>query len=253
MPPRLLVPRVLPAALSVRPKPPRVALIHPQGMRSRLPNLGDYLSCFIQAPPNEFKEHKRTVVFSAVLTGQSWGQSCSGLQSSVTQTALRRSAKAPLPLDTDHSHPTARSSSPNKTSACHSPNHLQADHRGGGHTNMPETPTLPTNVSPRTKRRHVTHPTTCKQTIGEEGTPTCPRKTASRERQSATPATTAPLPERQQHNLIQGPDRNIVRVNSLHAPELTAETTLPGKPNGLLPGTAERSTLPPQMRTGTTL
>jgi hypothetical protein len=138
MPPRLLVPRVLPAALSVRPKPPRVALIHPQGMRSRLPNLGDYLSCFIQAPPNEFKEHKRTVVFSAVLTGQSWGQSCSGLQSSVTQTALRRSAKAPLPLDTDHSHPTARSSSPNKTSACHSPNHLQADHRGGGHTNMPE-------------------------------------------------------------------------------------------------------------------
>jgi len=54
------------------------------------------LSYFIQAPPDEFKEHRRFVTFPAVLTDQSWGQSCSGVQGSDMQIARRQFTTASL-------------------------------------------------------------------------------------------------------------------------------------------------------------
>jgi hypothetical protein len=79
-----------------------------------------------------------------------------------------------------------------------------------------------------------------------------PEKNNKRERQSALPTTTAPLPERQRYNPIRRSDRYTVRVNSLHAPAQTTKTIRSEVPHGPPVGTAERSVLPSQMRTGTT-
>ena len=92
-----------------------------------------------------FKEHSRHAVFPAVLTGQSWGQSCSGLQGSVTQPVRRPATKDPLQSSSAAPALEVKTFDPNRMSACHSPNHLQAGCQGGGHTDLPDSPTLPIN------------------------------------------------------------------------------------------------------------
>jgi hypothetical protein len=126
------------AAVPRETEVPLGTIDHPQVETRQSAAIGGCLSCFIQTPPSEFKDHKRLDVCPAVLTSQSWGQSCSGLQGSVTQIIRRHFATVPL-------------SQTLLFSASSQGRLIQ------------------------TKRQRVTHPTACKQTTGEEGTPTCPQ------------------------------------------------------------------------------
>ena len=216
------------------------------------PSLACRLSYFIQTPPNRIQRTQTARHLPCGPDRSILGTVLFGITRLGHVRSPRTTHKAPLPQTSTDPHPTTRLATSNKTPACHSPNHLQAGHRGGGHTNMPESPTLLVDRTPRTKRQRVTHPTTCKQAIGEEGTPTCPKQATDRERQPAKLATTSPQPERRLHNPFRRANRDTARVNSLHAPDPATKTTLTRVSHDPPSGAAERSVLPSQMRTGTT-
>jgi len=83
-----------------------------------------------------FKEHGRFVVFLAVLTGPSWGQSRPGLQGPDTLAHPKGTRTAPL-YCLQQCRPSIEAFAPCTAPTCHSPTRLQATDTGGGHAGMP--------------------------------------------------------------------------------------------------------------------
>jgi hypothetical protein len=145
-----------------------------------------------------FKEHGRFVVFLAVLTGPSWGQSRPGLQGPDTQThpeARPHGAVvllATLPTLNRSLRPVHRVNV--SLTASIASNRYRRRARRHTRESGPDRPSRS-----RASRQRVTHRLDCKQPIREEGTSTCTLVQTDCECQSPSPAATAPLPERQHH------------------------------------------------------